>query len=155
MGFDADDDNALLVHYQEEETRHWLSLLAPVSVFQQSTSYELEVHLPIDFVTDQLLYRVTTEDGLQIDNLLTATDFPLLAVNEISEVEFQLYNVTLPVELELGYHHLALLEVGNEEPLAVMHLIITPDVCYQNKQIQKNKKVVSTNILCLMLTYES
>ena len=64
LGFDADadDENALLVHYQEEETRHWLSLLAPVSVFQQSTSYELEVHLPIDFVTDQLLYRVTTED---------------------------------------------------------------------------------------------
>lgn len=152
LGFDADDDNALLTYYQEEETRHWLSLLPPVSVFQQSASYELEVHLPIDFVTDQLVYRVTTEAGLQMDELLTATDFPLLAVNEISDVEFQLYSVTLPVQLDLGYHHLALLEVGNEEPLAVMHLIITPDVCYQSAQIQKDKKVVSTNISLAHLT---
>ena len=146
LGFDADDDGTLLSHYKEEETRHWLSLLASVSVFQQSASYELEVHLPIDFVTDQLLYRVTTEDGLQIDELLTATDFPLLAVNEISEVEFQLYNVTLPIQLDLGYHHLALLEVGNEEPLAVMPLIITPDTCYQSEQIPKDKKIISTNL---------
>ena len=148
MGFNAEDDNALLLHYQEEETRHWLSLLAPVCVFQQATSYELEVHLPIDFVTDQLLYRVTTEDGLEIDNLLTATDFPLLAVNDISDVEFQLYNVTLSIKLEFGYHQLALLEVGNEEPLAIMQLVITPDVCYQNTQIQKQHKIVGAHI-CL------
>jgi len=152
LGFDADDESALLSYYQEEETRHWLSLLPPVSVFQQSASYELEVHLPIDFVTDQLVYRVTTEAGLQIDELLTATDFPLLAVNEFSEVEFQLYSVILPLHLEQGYHHLALLEPGNEEPLAVMHLIITPDTCYQSTHIQKDNKVVSTNISLAHLT---
>lgn len=131
LGFDGNDDAALEAYYHEEETRHWLSLLPSVSVFQQAVSYDLEVRLPIDFVTDPLIYRITTEDGLEIDQTLTATDFPLHGVNEISDVEFQLYMVNLSVDLEIGYHRLALLEEGNDEPLALMSLIIAPEACYE------------------------
>ena len=138
LGFDGGDDAALEAHYKEEEIRHWLSLLPAVSVFQKARSYDLEVRLPIDFVTDELLYRITTEDGVEIDLMLTATDFPLHAVNEISDVEFQLYLVNLSIDLNIGYHRLALLEVGNEEPLALMSLIITPESCYEIKPQQLN-----------------
>lgn len=146
MGFDASDDEALTAHYQEEEARHWLSLLAPVSVFQQAPNYQLEVHLPIDFVTDPLIYRITTEDGLEIETTVTATDFPLLGNNDISDIEFQLYEITLTVPLNIGYHQLTLLEGGNEEPLAEMSLIITPNACYTPEAIQQGKKLWGTSV---------
>ena len=146
MGFDASDDAALAAHYQEEEKQHWLSLLPPVSVLQQSSSYQLEVHLPIDFVTDPLIYRITSEDGSQIETAITATDFPLLGNKEISDVEFQLYELTLTVPLNIGYHQLTLLEQGNDESLAEMSLIITPNACYIPKVIQEGKKLWGTSV---------
>jgi len=143
MGVDANSDESLASHYQAEETKHWLSLLPPVAVFQHASAYELEVRLPIDFVTDNLLYRITTENGELIELQLTATDFPLLAVNEISDVEFQMYALTLSTMLPQGYHHLALLEEGNEEPLAVMALIITPEHCYQPVEFASSSSTVT------------
>ena len=146
MGFNASDDAELIAHYQEEEKQHWLSLLAPVSVLQQAPSYELEVRLPIDFVTDPLIYRITTEAGDNIEKEITATDFPLLGCNEYSDIEFQLYVVTLTVDLEIGYHQLALLEKSNEEPLAEMSLVITPSACYTPAVIQEGKKIWGTSV---------
>ena len=141
MGVDASSESTLTSHYEAQESKHWLSLLPPVAVFQQSASYELEVRLPIDFVTDNLVYRITTETGENIEQHLTATDFPLLAVNEITDVEFQMYAVVLSATLAQGYHHLALLEEGNEEPLAIMTLIITPETCYQSPSLIQQKRV--------------
>ena len=146
MGFDAEDESSLVEHYQQQELSHWLSLLPPVSVFQQSSFYQLEVHLPIDFVTDALVYRVNTECGKTIEEEVIATDFELLACNEISDVEFQLYDVLLSMQLDVGYHQLSLLEKGNEEPLATMSLIITPNECYSPTNIQKSNKLKGSNI---------
>tara|TARA_R110001592_G_scaffold70936_3_gene216935 strand:+ start:791 stop:2983 length:2193 start_codon:yes stop_codon:yes gene_type:complete len=146
MGFDASDEQALSAHYQEQETQHWVSLLAPVTVLQQASEYQLEIHLPIDFVTDPLIYRITTETGQQIDITLTATDFPLLGNKDISDVEFQLYEVTLSAELAIGYHQLSLLEQGNDEPLASMSLIITPSACFTPKAIQEGNKLWGTSV---------
>ena len=146
MGFDASDEQALSAHYEEQETQHWLRLLAPVSVQQQVSEYQLEVHLPIDFVTDPLIYRIITEDGQQIDTTITATDFPLLGNKDIGDVEFQLYQVTLPTELAIGYHQLNLLEQGNDEPLANMALIITPSACFTPKAMQEGKKLWGTSV---------
>lgn len=146
MGFDASDDAALEAHYQQEEVFHWLSLLAPVSVFQQASSYLLEVRLPIDFAADSLIYRITTENGLQSDHLITAIDFPLLGCQEISDVEFHLYEIELNIALEIGYHRLTLLESGNDEPMAEMALIITPSACYTPAAILQGKKLWGTSV---------
>lgn len=146
MGFDGEDEQRLAAYYQEKEQQHWLSILAPVSVYQQANAYPLAVHLPIDFVTDSLLYRVITEAGEQVEQAITATDFELLATQEISEVEFQLYEVELTLKLEQGYHQLLLLEPGNEEPLATTSLIITPDACFTPDLIKQGKKCWGTTV---------
>jgi len=146
MGIDADDEAALMGYYQQQELQHWLSILAPVTVLQEAESYPLEVHLPIDFVTDPLIYRITTEDGLEIDTSLTATDFPLMGNKEINDIEFQLYEVEIAVPLNIGYHRLTLLEEGNDEPLAEMSLIITPTSCFTPEVIQQGKKLWGTSI---------
>lgn len=155
IGFDAEDDLVLLNHYQEQEKLHWLSLLPPVTVVQQSNRYNIDICLPIDFVTDALIYQVTTEDKKQIKQFITATDFSLVAVNEISEIEFQCYQVHLNLELPMGYHHLEVFEKGNEEPLASMSLIITPKVCFTPSQMQEGKKIWGTSVQLYCLKSES
>ncbi|WP_413693465.1 hypothetical protein [Psychromonas sp. KJ10-2] len=151
MGVDASDEHALMDYYNQQELQHWLSVLAPVTVLQQAQSYLIEVHLPIDFVTDPLLYRITTEDGLEIDKQITATDFPLLGCKDINDIEFQLYEVEIDVPLDIGYHKLTLLEEGNDQPLAEMSLIITPESCFTPAPIKEGKKLwgASVQLYCL------
>lgn len=146
MGYDADDEQQLLAYYQEQEKRHWLSMLPPVSVLQQAEHYQFDICLPIDFVTDALSYQITTEDGLQLVEQVTAIDFPLQAVNEISDIEFHCYQVQLNVALPLGYHQLDVLEAGNEEPLTSMSLIITPSACYTPDVMKDGKKIWGTSV---------
>jgi 4-alpha-glucanotransferase len=146
MGVDASDETSLASYYAAEETQHWLSLLPAVSVMQKTTVYPLEVHLPIDFVTDPLIYRVTAENGEQVELTITATDYPLLGCNVIEDVEFQLYEVILNIPFDIGYHKLTLLEQGNDEPLAEMSLIITPASCFKPKEVEAGKKLWGTSV---------
>jgi 4-alpha-glucanotransferase len=155
MGFDASDEASLASYYLEEENQHWLSLLPAVSVLQKTTTYLLEVHLPIDFVTDSLIYRITAENGEQLDLTITATDFPLIGCHLIADVEFQLYEIRLDIPFDIGYHQLALLEQGNEEPLAEMSLIITPSSCFKPHVIEEGKKLWGTSVQLYCLKSES
>jgi len=155
MGFDAGNEAALQSHYHEQEKLHWLSLLPPVTVAQQSDSYTIDICLPIDFVTDALIYQVTTEDNQKIKQVITATGFPLVAVNEISDIEFQCYQIQLKTKLVTGYHLLEVFEKGNEEPLASMKLIITPQACFTPKQMLEGKKIWGTSVQLYCLKSEN
>lgn len=146
MGYDADNDEQLLAHYQEQEKRHWLSLLPPVMIAQQSDSYNVDICLPIDFVTDALIYQVTTEDNQLVKETITAIDFPLIAVNEFSDIEFQCYQLQLTLDLPMGYHQLEVFEKGNEEPLTSMSLIVTPSACFTPQEMQQGKKIWGTSV---------
>ena len=146
MGFNARADTELESYYKEQENLHWLSLLSPVSVLQKDDHYQIEVRLPIDFVTDELIYRVATEQGVLLEENLTAIDFPLVASAEVSDVEFQSYEVTINLPLDIGYHQLSLLEQGNDEPLAVMSLIITPEACFTPEKIKQGHKLWGASV---------
>tara|TARA_R110001583_G_scaffold11285_2_gene51336 strand:- start:7614 stop:9815 length:2202 start_codon:yes stop_codon:yes gene_type:complete len=146
MGYDANDEEQLQAYYQEQEKQHWLSMLPPVIVTQQSDNYTIDICLPIDFVNDALIYQVTTEDHQEIKRTITATGFPLVAVNEISDVEFQCYQILLTANLPTGYHRLDVFERGNEEPLTSASLIIAPEACFKPQAIQEGKKIWGTSV---------
>jgi len=146
MGHDANDENQLQNHYNEQEKLHWLSLLPPVTIAQKSDSYSIDICLPIDFVTDALIYQITTEDKKQIQQTIVATDFELVAVNEISEIEFQCYQIVLKVDLPFGYHLLEVYEKGNEEALTSMSLTITPSRCFTPKDMREGKKIWGSSV---------
>ena len=146
MGYDADNEQQLMEHYQQQEKKHWLSLLPPVAVHQKSNGYSIDICLPIDFVTDALTYQVTTEDKLCVTESITAIHFPLIAVNEISDIEFHCYQIQFNADLPIGYHQLDVIEEGNDEPLASMSLIITPSACYTPQAIQEGKKIWGTSV---------
>ncbi|MGB5446664.1 MAG: 4-alpha-glucanotransferase, partial [Psychromonas sp.] len=65
---------------------------------------------------------------------------------EISDVEFQFYQVPLTLDLPFGYHSLSLYEQGNNEALATMSLIITPKSCYTPDAILQGKKTWGTSV---------
>lgn len=141
MGFDASDDSALTAHYQEQEKKHWLSPLAPVSVCQKNNSYKFDIFLPIDAAAEPLIYKITLEDGREIKQTICATDFPLIAVKDISDIEFQCYQVELTADLPIGYHSLSVYDQGIDEALATMSLIITPSRCYTPEAIARGEKI--------------
>ena len=151
MGYDATNDAQLNEYYSEQENQHWLSLLPPVSIYKQSDSYQLDVCLPIDFVSDSLVYKITTEDNKEVSQNICAINFPLAAVKEISEVEFQCYQILLTVALPIGYHSLSLYEKGNEEALATMSIIIAPESCYSPEAMRQGKKLwgASVQLYCI------
>jgi 4-alpha-glucanotransferase len=146
MGYDANDDAQMQAYYNEQEKQHWLSMLPPVTIKQKSDCYTIDICLPIDFANDALIYRITTEDKQQIKQTITATGFPLVAVNEISNIEFQCYQIEFKADLAFGYHQLEVLEKGDDEPLASMSLIITPTACFKPKDIQEGKKIWGTSV---------
>jgi len=155
MGYDATDDSVLNEHYLEQEKKHWFTALPPVSVFQKNTSYTFDVCLPIDAAADALLYKITLEDGSEIKQTVCATDFPLVANKEFSDVEFQCYQVQLTVDLPFGYHYVSVFEDGIDEALATMSLIITPSRCYTPEPVTRGKKIWGTSVQLYCLKSES
>jgi len=155
MGYDATDDSVLNEHYLEQEKKHWLTSLPPVSVCQKNTSYTFDVCLPIDAAADALLYKITLEDGSEINQTVCATGFPLVASKEFSGVEFQCYQVQLTVDLPFGYHSLSVFEEGIDEALSTMSLIITPSRCYTPEPITQGEKIWGTSVQLYCLKSEA
>jgi 4-alpha-glucanotransferase len=148
MGYDAMDDSALNAHYIEQEKNHWLTPLPPVLVCQKnpSSTYKLDVCLPIDSAADLLVYKIRLEDGSEIKRTICATDFPLVATQEISDLEYHCYQVELNLDLVIGYHSLSLYDQGIDEPLSTMSLIVTPSRCYTPEEILNGKKIWGTSV---------
>ncbi|MFT6905881.1 MAG: 4-alpha-glucanotransferase [Oleiphilaceae bacterium] len=151
MGFDSSDDSALTAHYHEQEKKHWLSPLAPVSVCQKNSAYKFDVCLPIDSAAEPLIYKITLEDNSEIKQTICATGFPLIAVKDISDIEFQCYQIELTADLPIGYHSLSLYDQGIDEALATMPLIITPPRCHTPETIAQGKKIwgASVQLYCI------
>jgi len=146
MGIESVDDDSLMTLYKKEENKYWLSPLPPVSIFQKDTPYTFDLCLPIDSATDTLIYVITLEDGSTQEGTLCATDFPLIGTNEISDLEFQCYQIDLTLNLPFGYHSLSLYDQGIEEPLAIMSLIITPSRCFIPDELENGKKVWGSSV---------
>ncbi|MCG6201573.1 4-alpha-glucanotransferase [Psychromonas antarctica] len=155
MGFDAADDSALITHFNEKEKQHWLSPLPPVSVLQKNETYQFEVRLPIDSAADPLIYKITLEDKSEIEQTICATVFPLVATKEISDLEFQCYQVEIAADLPIGYHSLAIYEKDIAEALATMSLIITPSRCYSPEAITQGEKIWGTSVQLYCLKSEA
>lgn len=151
MGFDSSDDALLLAHCDEEEKKHWLSPLSPVSICQQKTVYSIEVRLPIDSAADEITFKFTLEDNSEITKSVKATDFSLTGSKEISGTEYQSYEIQVEAQFPIGYHSLSVFEQGIDEALATMSFIVTPKRCFTPDSIAQGEKIwgPSVQLYCL------
>lgn len=146
MGFESADDSVLMEYCIEEEKKHWLSPLPAVSIFQENSPYTFDICLPIDFASESFVYKIVLENGDEWNDTISATSFPLVATKNLSDTEYQCYQITLNVELPLGYHDLSLYDPDVDEAYDSMSLIVTPSKCYIPNEIQEGKKIWGSSV---------
>jgi 4-alpha-glucanotransferase len=152
MGYGVDDLDKLQNQVEDDAKKVWLAPLNPVQVIRQGETLQITLRLPIELVNDEYCCLITTEEGVSLSHNLIPTDGQLINVADVDGVEFQEYLLDLPLDLPLGYHHVALQIDGDE--LATMRLIIAPLSCYKPQTLLAGNKVwgLSVQLYCLRST---
>ncbi|MEL7289677.1 MAG: 4-alpha-glucanotransferase, partial [Pseudomonadota bacterium] len=127
----------------------WLSPLNPVQVVRNTQEINLAVRLPIELVNDDHTLTVTCENGDVLTHQFTPVDQEMTTMAHIDDVEFHEYVVTLPLDLPLGYHDVAL--SADDDEFARSRLIVAPEACYTPNEIKEGKKIwgLSVQLYCV------
>ena len=109
----------------------------------------LAVRLPIELVNDDHTLTVTCENGDVLTHQFTPVDQEMTTMAHIDDVEFHEYVVTLPLDLPLGYHDVAL--SADDDEFARSRLIVAPEACYTPNEIKEGKKIwgLSVQLYCV------
>lgn len=151
LGYDTSNDAAMETQLAEEAENFWVTKLDPVSVFRSEDEIQIALRLPIEQANDKLALTVTTEQNEVLKHVFVPVDENLVNAGELAGVEFHEYLITLPFELDLGYHDLALTKARGKKPLASSRLIVAPKACYIPDAIEKGKKIwgLSVQLYCV------
>ena len=148
QGFAIDNDALAREQLLERQQDYWEQMLNPVSVQKVGHDTQIQLKLPIEIANTALELLLTTEQGQIHRFSVTATeDAELNQVMVFDGEEYQQYQWTLPIQLELGYHSVRL-KLG--ELNVVQSLIITPSSCFQPAEFKKHKQWgVSVQLYCV------
>ncbi|WP_419571634.1 4-alpha-glucanotransferase [Rheinheimera sp.] len=148
QGFAIDNDELAKEQLLERQLEIWQQVLDPVSVQKSGQDIQVLLKLAISQANQPLQLTLTTEQGQQHQFQLVATeDAELNHVMLLDDEEFQQYQWTLPLQLELGYHQL---DLTVEQQSFNQSLIIAPGACYQPAQFKSQKQWgVSVQLYCV------
>ena len=126
-----------------------MSPLNPVQVVRNTQEINLAVRLPIELVNDDHTLTVTCENGDVLTHQFTPVDQEMTTMAHIDDVEFHEYVLTLPLDLPLGYHDVAL--SADDDEFARSRLIVAPEACYTPNEIKEGKKIwgLSVQLYCV------
>ncbi len=149
LGYDTSSDEKIQSQITQDIKSVWLSPLNPVQVVRNTQEINLAVRLPIELVNDDHTLTVTCENGDVLTHQFTPVDQEMTTMAHIDDVEFHEYVVTLPLDLPLGYHDVALSADGDE--FARSRLIVAPEACYTPNEIKEGKKIwgLSVQLYCV------
>ena len=149
LGYDTSSDEKIQSLITQDIKSVWLSPLNPVQVVRNTQEINLAVRLPIELVNDDHTLTVTCENGDVLTHQFTPVDQEMTTMAHIDDVEFHEYVVTLPLDLPLGYHDVAL--SADDDEFARSRLIVAPEACYTPKEIKEGKKIwgLSVQLYCV------
>ncbi|WP_334037548.1 4-alpha-glucanotransferase [Alteromonas macleodii] len=149
LGYDTSSDEKIQSQITQDIKSVWLSPLNPVQVVRNTQEINLAVRLPIELVNDDHTLTVTCENGDVLTHQFTPVDQEMTTMAHIDDVEFHEYVVTLPLDLPLGYHDVAL--SADDDEFARSRLIVAPEACYTPKEIKEGKKIwgLSVQLYCV------
>ncbi|KHT56221.1 4-alpha-glucanotransferase [Alteromonas macleodii] len=149
LGYDTSSDEKIQSQITQDIKSVWLSPLNPVQVVRNTQEINLAVRLPIELVNDDHTLTVTCENGDVLTHQFTPVDQEMTTMAHIDDVEFHEYVVTLPLDLPLGYHDVAL--SADDDELARSRLIVAPEACYTPNEIKEGKKIwgLSVQLYCV------
>ena len=149
LGYDTSSDEKIQSQITQDIKSVWLSPLNPVQVVRNTQEINLAVRLPIELVNDDHTLTVTCENGDVRTHQFTPVDQEMTTMAHIDDVEFHEYVVTLPLDLPLGYHDVAL--SADDDEFARSRLIVAPEACYTPNEIKEGKKIwgLSVQLYCV------
>nr|WP_136249675.1 4-alpha-glucanotransferase [Ningiella ruwaisensis] len=149
MGYPLDDERALEAKLEEEAIFEWQRPLNPVYVFRNGQPLMLTIRCPIGDAAQAHTIRLITESGEKSAVKFNPVDGELLATQEIDGIEWHQYQVRLELNVDIGYHDIALF-LGRKKQ-QVSKLIIAPEKCFSPKAVEQGKKLwgLSVQLYCL------
>ena len=149
LGYDTESDEKIQSQIAQDIQSVWLSVLNPVQVVRSHEDINLAVRLPIELVNDEHVFVITFENGDVLEHSFTPVDQEMTTMAHIDDVEFHEYVVTLPLDLPLGYHDVALMADGDK--LGTSRIIRAPQACYTPQEIKDGKKIwgLSVQLYCV------
>jgi len=107
----------LEVKLEEEIKQFWLRALPPVIITDQSAMIQFDLHLPIEFVTEDLIWEVRLNQAVIETGEFTPIEWSLNGIYHLHDMEMQSYQISLEQPLAVGAYQLVILDQGSEEPL--------------------------------------
>ena len=149
LGYDTSSDEKIQSQITQDIKSVWLSPLNPVQVVRNTQEINLAVRLPIELVNDVHTLTVTCEAGNVLTHDFTPVDQEMTTMAHIDDVEFHEYVVTLPLDLPLGYHDVAL--SADDDEFGRSRIIVAPEACYTPNEIKEGKKIwgLSVQLYCV------
>jgi len=139
LGVDTSDDRAIDAAISNQETVHWMRMLAPVAVVTQGRPTTIEVSVPLALKAKQLSWTVTLENGNTREGTAVLDKLEVLEQGALDKRSFSRLRLDLPSDLPLGYHNL---NVTLDTGLAGdARLIVTPATSYEPPAIKRGERV--------------
>lgn len=124
----------------------WLRALPPVIVAGVQHHVEFNLHLPIEFVTEDLIWEVKLDGNVLESGIFTPIEWQLDGIYHLHDMEMQSYQISLDVALGQGDYTLVILDQGNEEPLGETRLMcVEPQVSVQGHRQQNTTTELQLN----------
>ena len=116
----------LEVKLEEEIKQFWLHALPPAIIVEQSTMIQFDLHLPIEFVTEDLVWEIRANQRVVEAGEFTPIEWSLNGIYHLHDMEMQSYQISLEQPLSVGSYQLVILDQGSEEPLGETCLLNPP-----------------------------
>ena len=116
------------VKLEEEIKQFWLRALPPVIITDQSAMIQFDLHLPIEFVTEDLIWEVRLNHAVIETGEFTPIEWSLNGIYHLHDMEMQSYQISLEQPLAVGAYQLVILDQGSEEPLGESWIFNPPAV---------------------------
>ncbi len=139
MGFDLSSVNALRAALHQQEEAHWHRLVAPVTVLRRSPGAvpSITVTLPEALLSRSMDWCVEPEGGMMLAGAVVPGSLDHLEHRTLRCGSFARMRLPLPMDLDEGYHRVALAIAGAESATT---LIITPPVAFVPDWVERGER---------------
>ncbi|WP_017220376.1 hypothetical protein [Moritella dasanensis] len=114
------------VKLEEEIKQFWLRALPPVIVMDESAVIQFDLHLPIEFVTEDLIWEIRANQVVIETAEFTPIEWSLNGIYHLHDMEMQSYQISFEQPLAVGAYQFVILDQGSEEPLGESWIINPP-----------------------------
>jgi len=140
------------VKLEEEIKQFWLHALPPVIIADESAMIQFDLHLPIEFVTEDLIWEIRANQVVIETGEFTPIEWSLNGIYHLHDMEMQSYQMSLEQPLAVGAYQLVILDQGSEEPLGETWVFNPPATLASNLSVAQPVSVTALPTTDILLS---